>query len=74
MSDTITIIDNNTFAQHQFLQQVGAGRIKLAVNIELDVEQIEAAIYGQCLAIHADVDYVVFLTFEWDDPDQYRDE
>ena len=74
MADNITIIDNDTQAQHKFLQQVGAGRFKLAVNIELDVEQIEAAIHGQCLAIHADVDYVVFLTFEWDDPVQYRDE
>jgi hypothetical protein len=64
MTDNLHIINDTTDAQHQFLKQVGHGRIKLAVNIELTVEQAEAAIYGKCLAIHADVDYVVFLTIE----------
>lgn len=68
MADNVTIIDDNADAKYYFLSRSEAGRrIKLAVNIELNVEQAEAAIYGKCLAIHADADYVVFLTIEQPD-------
>ena len=67
MADTITIIDDTTDARYQFLKDRRYNDKGIAANIKLNVEQIEAAIYGQCLAIEVEGSHTVFLTVEQSD-------